>query len=189
MVVVQISGHDTSEMALVQSDHMIEAVASQGSDEPLDERVLPRTSWCAEDLLDPHAVNPPLKCATVDRIAISKEVFRRAVPWEGFDDLLGCPLSSRIRGDIKVQNLPSRMCKDNQHEEQREPDRWYDEKIDRYQVMDMILQKRLPRWRGRLAGANGICPPLISPLRRRAFPSRQQSVAYPTADWPQKPCG
>ena len=71
VVVVEISGHDASEMALVQSDDMIETVASQGSDEPLHERVLPWTSRCAEDLPDPHALDPPLKRAAVDRVTIS----------------------------------------------------------------------------------------------------------------------
>jgi hypothetical protein len=82
MVVVEISAHDAPEMALVQSDNMIEAVAAQGSNEPLHELVLPWTSRCAEDLLDAHTVHPLLKCLTVDRIAISKEILWRAFPWE-----------------------------------------------------------------------------------------------------------
>ncbi len=123
VIVVEISGNDTPEMAFVQNDEMIEAIAAQGSDEPLHERVLPRTAWCAEDLFDPHTLDPPLKCAAVDRIAIAEEVFRRAVPWDGFDDLLARPLSRRILSDVEVQNLPSRMCKDNQDEEELESDR------------------------------------------------------------------
>lgn len=107
MVVIEISGNDTPEMAFVQNDEMIEAIAAQGSDQPLHERVLPRTSRCAEDLFDPHALDPPLKCAAVDRIAIAEEVFRRAVPWEGLDDLLARPLSRRILGNVEVQNLIS----------------------------------------------------------------------------------
>ena len=145
MVVVEISGHDASEMALVQSDDMIETVASQGSDEPLHERVLPWTSRCAEDLPDPHALDPPLKRAAVDRVTISKEILWRAVPWEGFDDLLGRPLSRRILGDVEVQNFPSRMYEHNQDEQELEPDRRYDEEIDRHQVIDMILEEHLPR--------------------------------------------
>ncbi len=71
MIVDEILRHDPPEMALVQSDDMIEAVPSQGSDEPLHEWVLPGTSRCANNLLDPHAANPPLKCLAVDRIAIA----------------------------------------------------------------------------------------------------------------------
>jgi hypothetical protein len=40
-------------LVLVQRDDMIEAVAAQGSDQPLHEWVLPRTSRCANNLLDP----------------------------------------------------------------------------------------------------------------------------------------
>ena len=71
MVVIEIAGDDAPEVAFVQNNDVIEAVASQGSDEPLHERVLPRTSRCTEDLFDSHASDPPLKFAAVDRIAIA----------------------------------------------------------------------------------------------------------------------
>ncbi len=35
MVVIEISGHDAPEMPFVQNNDVIEAVASQGSDEPV----------------------------------------------------------------------------------------------------------------------------------------------------------
>src|ERR1700730_4309926 len=132
MVVIEISGNDTPEMAFVQNDEMIEAIVAQGSDQPLHEPVLPWTARCTKALFDPHALAPPLKCAAVDRIAITKEVLRRAVPGEGFDDLLARPLSRRILGNVEVQNFPSRMCKHNQHEEELESDCRYDEEIDRH---------------------------------------------------------
>jgi hypothetical protein len=156
VVIVQISSNDALELALVQSDDMIETVAAQGSDEPLHKRVLPRTSWCAKKLLNPYAAKPLSKCFSVHRIAISKEILWRAVPWEGFDDLLGRPLSSRILGNVEVQDFPSRMCKYYQDEEELEPNRRYDEEIDRHKIMDMIPQERLPCRRGRLAGSDTV---------------------------------
>jgi len=63
VIVIEISGDDTPEMAFVQNDEMIEAIVAQGSDQPLHERVLPQTSRFTEDLFDPHALDPPLKCA------------------------------------------------------------------------------------------------------------------------------
>src|ERR1700674_4158834 len=110
VIVVEVSTNDAPEVTVVQNDDMIEAVAAQSSDESLHEWVLPWTSRCAEDLLDPHAVKPLLKRPTVDRVTIAKQVFRRAVPWEGFNDLLGRPLSRRILSDVEVQDLPARMC-------------------------------------------------------------------------------
>ena len=71
VIVVEVSANDTPEVAVIQNDDMIEAVAAQSSDESLHERVLPRTAWCAEDRLDPHAVKPLLKRRILDRIAIS----------------------------------------------------------------------------------------------------------------------
>jgi hypothetical protein len=78
---------------------------------------------CAEDLLDPHVVKSPLKRSGEDRIAIAWETLWRAVPWTAFNDLLGCPLSRRILGDVEVQNFPARMGTHNQHEEKLESDR------------------------------------------------------------------
>ena len=42
VAVMEISSNDVPELALVQSDDMIEAVVWQGSDEPRHERLLPR---------------------------------------------------------------------------------------------------------------------------------------------------
>ena len=116
MIIVEVSGKDVLEMAFVQHDDMIKAVASQGSDESLHERVLPRTSRCTQDLLDSHTSDPPLKFAAVDCIAIAQEVFRCGVPRKGFDDLLTRPLRSRTLGDIEMNHLSSRMCEHDQHE-------------------------------------------------------------------------
>ena len=156
MVVIEIAGDDAPEVAFVQNNDVIEAVASQGSDEPLHERVLPRTSRCAKDLLDPHALDPSLKCAAVDRIAVPKQVSRRAVPWKGFDDLLPGPQRGRMLGDVEMNHLSSGMCEYDQHEQQLEPDRRHNEEIDRHQIREVILQKRLPCRRGWLARSDTV---------------------------------
>ena len=67
MVVIEISGDDAPELVLVQSDEMIEAVAAQGSDQPLHERVLPRTSRCADNLLDPVMFENSADCYAAAR--------------------------------------------------------------------------------------------------------------------------
>jgi hypothetical protein len=164
VVVIEISGNDALEMTVIHNDDMIEAVAAQSSDESLHEWVLPWTSRCAEDLLDTHAMKPLLKRPTVDRVTISKQIFRRAVPWKSFNDLLGCPLRGRILSDVEVQNLPSRMCKHDQDEKQLESDRRYDEEVDRHQVIDLILSGT-PSMSAMAPSsiAHGICPPLTSP--------------------------
>ena len=95
-------------MTLVQSDYMIEAVASQCAIEAFDERILPRTARRTENLPNAHRVNPLLKLPAVDRIAIAQQILGRAVPRKGFHDLLRRPLCRRIRRNVEVQNSPSR---------------------------------------------------------------------------------
>lgn len=112
-----MSGDDAPEMVFVQNDDVIEAVAAHGSDQPFDERVVPRTSRCAEDLLDAHASHPALNFPAVDRLAIAKEVFRGAVPWKGFDDPLARPLRGWILRDVEMSHLSSSMCEYDQHVE------------------------------------------------------------------------
>ena len=86
-----------------------------------------------------------------------------AVPWYGFHDLLCRPQSRGIFSDVEVKNFPSRMCQDNQHVEELEPDRRHDKEIDRYQVIDVVFQKRLPARRGPSSIALDNCPRLTSP--------------------------
>jgi hypothetical protein len=65
--------------------------------------------------LSGHALDPALQCAAVDGIAISKQVARRTVPREGFDDLLarGSSRSSahrELRGRIRSWSGSSEPC-------------------------------------------------------------------------------
>ena len=105
MVVIEISSNNTTELAFIQSDDMVEAVASQRSDESFHERVLPRTSRCAENLLDRHATKALLKFRAVDCITISKQILWRTASRKGLDDLLRHPLSRRILSNVELQTL------------------------------------------------------------------------------------
>jgi hypothetical protein len=61
VIVVEVSANDVPEMTVIQNDDMIQTVAAQSSDESLHEWVLPRTSRCTEDLLDPHGGVKPTR--------------------------------------------------------------------------------------------------------------------------------
>lgn len=105
MVIVQVAGENSSGVACIQYDYMIKAVASQRSDQPFDVGILPRTPQRAQNLFDAQTPNAPAECFPIYRVAIPKQIFRSAIPREGFDNLLARPLRGRILGDVEMNHL------------------------------------------------------------------------------------
>jgi hypothetical protein len=85
----------TTEVSLIQDDHVVEELAADGADHALDEGILPRGALCSENLGDEHALHPSSKLAAVDAVAIAKEIARRRVIGERLDELLSGPGGSR----------------------------------------------------------------------------------------------
>ena len=86
----------------------------------------------------------------------------RLVPWEGFGDLLGCPLGCRVRGDAEVNHFSSIVAQDNEHEEDLEGQGGDDEEIDGGRAMEVVMEERLPsvirirRSPGHVPGGRGL---------------------------------
>jgi hypothetical protein len=95
VVVAQVAVQATTEVSLIQDDHVVEELAADGADHALDEGILPRGAWCSENLGDEHALHPSSKLAAVDAVAIAKEIARRRVIGERLDELLSGPGGSR----------------------------------------------------------------------------------------------
>jgi hypothetical protein len=72
MVVDQIASQDAAKVSLVQDEDVIQALAPDRADEPLHERLLPRTLRCRENLLDPHALHAAPKYLPVNTIAVAE---------------------------------------------------------------------------------------------------------------------
>jgi hypothetical protein len=101
MVMQQVAREKASGVARIQYDHMIKTLAVSRSNQPLDVGILPWTPQCAQKFVDTQTRDAPAKCFPKYRVAIPKQIFRRAIPREGFDHLLGCPLP--------IQRLPSAL--------------------------------------------------------------------------------
>jgi hypothetical protein len=67
------------EVSLVENEHVTQALASDGTDEPLRERILPWAGRRREDLLDPHALRAVSELWTVDLVTIAQEKGRRGL--------------------------------------------------------------------------------------------------------------
>jgi hypothetical protein len=104
-------------MALVQDDHVIQAVAAHTPDQPFDVGVLPRTPGGDDHLLDPHMLYPLPKGGAIRAVPIVQQISRCFVPWERVNDLLGGPRGGRMLADINMHDSSPLMCQDHQDKE------------------------------------------------------------------------
>src|SRR2546425_5116551 len=119
MVVVDAVGaQESAKMGLAQNEEMIEALAANGADDPLDKGVLPRRSGGRDHLPDPHGVNAPSEGLAVDRVAITKQVLRGGLFREGLDNLASCPGGRGVVGDVEVHEFATVVAE--HHEDEQE---------------------------------------------------------------------
>jgi len=133
-------------MPLAKDDDVIEAVAPDGADEPLRERILPRRLRRRENSQALHAPPEPL---AVDLVAIAEEVGRRGVVREGVHDLLGRPSGSGMLGDVEVENTPAVVGEHDEDEEHPQAGAGDGEEVDGNQVPDVVGEEGSPglgRW-------------------------------------------
>jgi hypothetical protein len=124
VVVVQ----DPSQAGFIERDDVVEAPASDGADDPLRIRVLPRGTRGGADLLDAHARRRARKRG--ERVvAIMKEKARGRVFRKRLAELLRRPSCGGMRGDADVHDTPTAMGQDDQHEQQLARDGGHDEEI------------------------------------------------------------
>jgi hypothetical protein len=74
-------------MALVQDDHVIEALTTDTPDQPLDVRILPRTPGGDSHFFDPHVLHPLPKRVLIDPVPITNQISRGLVPRKGIPQL------------------------------------------------------------------------------------------------------
>ena len=79
MIVGKILLEVTAQRALVPDDHVVQALAPQGADHALDERILPRCPGRRQDLLKADRCCGPPQIGPVDRVTIPEEEARRGV--------------------------------------------------------------------------------------------------------------
>ena len=109
-------------MSLVKNDHVIETLAANATNHPFDIRILPRRARRRPNLVDAEAFDAPDEVRTIDAIVVPQQIARRGFPWKGVDELLRRPLSTRVVGDVEVNDTAAIVTKDD--EDAGEPLRW-----------------------------------------------------------------
>jgi len=84
-------------MSLAKDDEVIETLASDRSDQPFSEAILPRRSRRNRLVSDTHSTNAALSDVAIDAIIISDEVTWRFIPRECLSEL---KCKSNLRSEI-----------------------------------------------------------------------------------------
>ena len=91
-------------MSLAKDDE-IEALASDRSDQPFSEAILPRRSRRNRLVADAHSTNAALSDVAIDAIVISDEVTWRLIPRECLSELACNPICGRSGNSFVSSDL------------------------------------------------------------------------------------
>src|SRR5262245_48983818 len=156
VIIIAVGSKDTAEMLLIQHDHVIETLAPDTPNHPFRVRILPWTSRGNLDLFDPHLLDTLLKIFPVDAVTVAEQIPRRFIPWKCFHHLLRRPWRRGVFRDVEVHDAPALVGEDHQYKQHLEGRGRHREEIAGDQVLDVIVEKRLPGWRGWLTSARAI---------------------------------
>ena len=82
VIVAEEARQNPPQVPFVQHDHVVEAFSADAPDHPFDIGILPRTSWCADHLLDAHVRDATCEVCTVDLVSITKQEAWCLIPRE-----------------------------------------------------------------------------------------------------------
>src|SRR6478672_7039500 len=97
VIIAQVAFKNAAEMFVVDDDHMIEAFATEASDQSLHVRILPRTSWSRPYLLNSHSLNSVLEILPVNSISIANQIARRQIVGKSLRSAVPSILQSDVR--------------------------------------------------------------------------------------------
>lgn len=126
---------------------MVQTLATDRSDQPLDVGVLPRGLRRRENFPKAQPVCRFTKLLSVASISISQQVARGAVPRKGFEQLASYPFRRGVFRDGHVDG-PTTIVRQNYEDKQhpKENGRNYSE-VRRDQILRVVCQERAPRLR------------------------------------------
>ncbi len=146
-VVEKVRLQDSAQRHFTEDDDVVRALASDRTDQPFHEWILPRRSVRGDDFFDVEIPRFLLEHCSVDRIPIAQQIARRRVPWERFHQLLSGPFCGRMRGDVEMEHTSPIMSQDHQDEQNSKRQRRYDEEIECNRLIEMVGEEALPGWR------------------------------------------
>jgi hypothetical protein len=140
----------------MEDDHMIEALAPNGSNHAFDIGTLSRRARCRQNFADTHVSYVFSEVIAKNSVTIAEREARELVKGKCFPQLLCGPLRGRVSGHIEGQDATSVMGQHQKHAEYLEADRRHREEVDRNRLVGVIFQEFAPGLRRGFAGAHDV---------------------------------
>src|SRR5258707_15315985 len=99
---------------------MVDALASDRSDQSFGETVLPRRAWSDRFVADAHGSQSMPEGSPVDLIAIADQIARGIIPGECLRDLARDPVRGRMTCDVDPDEISAGQSHDDEGIEQVE---------------------------------------------------------------------
>ena len=158
VVVLEVLTENSNQMCLVQDDDVIEALATNRADQALDVSVLPRGARCRQHFLDSHIGDSRANDISVDTVAISDKESWCFIEGKGFGKLLRRPPACRICRCIEVYDAAPIETEDDEAVEDAVRHGWHRKEVDCGDVVEMVLDERLPGLGARARSTNPVLP-------------------------------
>src|SRR5215469_5099152 len=96
--IADILGQDLLQMALIEYEHVVQALGPDRSHPALGDSIGPRRSEGSASLGDTEIAHPPIEAGAIAGVAVMNEkAWRLPLPAAAFDDLLCRPFGGRMR--------------------------------------------------------------------------------------------
>src|SRR5712692_11526099 len=123
---------------------MVVALASDRSNQPFGEAVLPRRAWGDGLVTDAHGAQSVPDGSPVDLIPIADQVARGLIPRECLRDLARDPVRGRMRCDVDPDEVSARQPHDDEGVEHIEANGWGNEQVHGGDVRRVVTQEGAP---------------------------------------------
>src|SRR5207302_7638228 len=123
---------------------MVDALASDRSDQPFGEAVLPRRAWGDGLVADAHGAQSVRDGSAIDAIPITDQVARRLSPRECFGDLACDPVRGRMGCDVDPDEVSAGQPNDDKGIEQVEANARNNEQVHGGDVRRVVTQEGAP---------------------------------------------
>src|ERR1700674_5014849 len=104
MIISEIRGQQTPQMALAEDDDVVQTLAPDGSDQSFRIRIVPRARRAGEHFADAHAGDPAPEHVAIDGVAIAQQPSRRRVLRKRLNHLLRRPRSRGMFRDVDMDD-------------------------------------------------------------------------------------
>ena len=128
---------------------MVGALATDRSDQPFGEAVLPRRARGNGLVADTHGPQSASHSGTIDPVLIADQVARSLIPRERLRDLACNPFCGRVRRDIYPNQLSAFQPDDDEDIEQIEADGRNNEQVHGGDIRRVVTQESEPSLRRR----------------------------------------